>query len=191
MKQRKFITRHEVDDLLNATKHGRYPERDYCLLLMAFLHGFRVSELRSLSISDIDLVQNVVYVRRLKGGLSTIQPLDPLEVEAIHAWLAKRQYFAAAEDNWLFLSQKHQPLSRSQIFRLIEKYGELAELGVKVHPHMLRHACGYALADLGRDTRLIQDYLGHRNILHTVIYTASNQKRFSGIWGGSGAISKP
>jgi type 1 fimbriae regulatory protein FimB len=182
MKQRKFITRHEVEQLLQATKEGRYPERDYCMLLMAFLHGFRVSELRYLSISDIDLIQNVVYVQRLKGGLSTIQPLEPLEVDAIESWLNKRQFFAAAEDKWLFLSQKHQPLSRSQIFRLMQKYGELAELEVTVHPHMLRHACGYALADLGRDTRLIQDYLGHRNILHTVIYTASNQKRFTGIW---------
>ncbi|QZY66581.1 tyrosine-type recombinase/integrase (plasmid) [Providencia rettgeri] len=183
MKQRKFITRTEIEALLNATKQGRYPERDYCLLLMGFLHGFRVSELRYLSISDINFTENTLYVRRLKGGLSTTQPLDPLEIEAIHAWLEKRQSFAAAEDPWLFLSQKHQPLSRSQIFRLMEKYGELAELGVKVHPHMLRHACGYALADLGRDTRLIQDYLGHRNILHTVIYTASNPARFNGIWG--------
>lgn len=182
MKQRKFITRNEVDELLRATKHGRYPERDYCLLLMGFLHGFRVSELGRLIMSDINLVQNVVYVRRLKGGLSTIQPLHPSEVLAIKAWLEKRQSFAGSEEKWLFLSQKHQSLSRSQIFRLIEKYGKLANLSVNVHPHMLRHACGYALADLGRDTRLIQDYLGHRNISHTVIYTASNPKRFNGIW---------
>lgn len=186
MKQRKFITRREVNALLDASKQGRYSERDYCLLLMGFLHGFRVSELAHLTLSDIDLIQQRVYVRRLKGGLSTLQPLHRMKVIAIEAWLAKRQFFAAAEDPWLFLSQKHQPLSRSQIFRLMTKYGQLANLAVKVHPHMLRHACGYALADLGRDTRLIQDYLGHRNISHTVIYTASNQKRFYGIWGKEG-----
>lgn len=182
MKQRKFLTRSEIDRLLDVTKQGRYPERDYCLFLMGFLHGFRVSELGNLGISDIDFVQQVVYVRRLKGGVSTIQPLHPSEILAIEAWLDKRQHFAAAEDNWLFLSQKHQPLSRSRIYRLMAHYGKLANLNVQVHPHMLRHGCGYALADLGRDTRLIQDYLGHRNIAHTVIYTASNQKRFNGIW---------
>ncbi|WP_433587439.1 tyrosine-type DNA invertase [Providencia alcalifaciens] len=183
MKQRKFITRNEIDGLLTATKQGRHAERDYCLLLMGFLHGFRVSELSRLSLHDIDLVQKIIYVRRLKKGLSTIQPLHPTEINALEAWLEKRLLFTASENKWLFISQKHQPLSRYQIFRLIEKYGKLAGLTVKVHPHMLRHACGYALADLGRDTRLIQDYLGHRNISHTVIYTASNEKRFNGIWG--------
>ncbi|EPL3993008.1 tyrosine-type DNA invertase [Providencia stuartii] len=183
MKQRKFLTRKEIDALLQATTQGRYAERDYCLLLMGFFHGFRVSELSRLAMNDVDLTQGVIYVRRLKRGLSTIQPLHPQEIKAIRAWLKKRKLIATAENNWFFLSQKQQALSRSQIFRLMEAYGKRANLTVKVHPHMLRHACGYALADLGRDTRLIQDYLGHRNISHTVIYTASNQKRFTGIWG--------
>ncbi|ECH5906058.1 tyrosine-type recombinase/integrase, partial [Salmonella enterica] len=55
-------------------------------------------------------------------------------------------------------------------------------LGLAIHPHMLRHACGYALANQGLDTRLIQDYLGHRNISHTVRYTASNPDRFKKVW---------
>ncbi|WP_272691077.1 tyrosine-type DNA invertase [Providencia sp. PROV116] len=184
MKQRKFITRNEINMLLDATKYGRYPERDYCLLLMGFLHGFRVSELSHLSINDIDLVQKIVYVRRLKGGLSTIQPLYLSELNVIKSWLKKRKKFETPGVSNLFISQKRQGLSRYQIFRLIEKYGRLAKLNIKVHPHMLRHACGYALADLGRDTRLIQDYLGHRNISHTVCYTASNEKRFNKMWKG-------
>ncbi|EMI5491013.1 tyrosine-type recombinase/integrase [Providencia stuartii] len=182
MKKRSFMTQTEVDALLAATKSGRYPERDYCLFLMGFLHGFRVSELRQLSLDDIDMKQKVIYVKRLKSGLSTVQPLIPEEYDALIMWLSKRKKIASDDNKWVFLSQKNQPLSRSQIFRLIEKYGQDAKLSIKVHPHMLRHACGYALADLGRDTRLIQDYLGHRNIAHTVIYTASNEKRFNGIW---------
>ncbi|ECZ4168724.1 tyrosine-type recombinase/integrase, partial [Salmonella enterica] len=55
-------------------------------------------------------------------------------------------------------------------------------ISVNIHPHMLRHACGYALANQGMDTRLIQDYLGHRNIRHTVLYTASNVERFRKVW---------
>lgn len=182
MRQRKFMTRQEIDALLQATKQGRYAERDYCLLLMGFLHGFRVSELSKLTIQDIDLVQNIVFVKRLKGGFSTLQPLQSSEIQAIHNWLIKREQWATEDTPWLFLSQKKQAISRVQIFRLIKKYSKAAGLTIKAHPHMLRHACGYALADLGRDTRLIQDYLGHRNITHTVIYTASNQKRFRCIW---------
>ena len=137
MKQRKFITRNKVNGLLEAAKKGRYGERDYCLLLMVFLHGFRVSELSHLAINDIDLVQKIVYVRRLKSGLSTIQPLSPIEIEAIKAWLDRRQYFSAEKAKWLFISQKHQALSRYQIYLLIKQYGKIAQLGVTVHPHML------------------------------------------------------
>ncbi len=83
MTKRKFITRTEVNALLHATKQGRYPNRDYCLLLMSFLHGLRVSELTHITMSDIDLVQKVIYIRRLKGGLSTVQPIIPEEFTAI------------------------------------------------------------------------------------------------------------
>lgn len=65
---------------------------------------------------------------------------------------------------------------------LIRRYGEIAGLDLAAHPHMLRHACGFALADQGADTRLIQDYLGHRNIQHTVRYTATNPARFERLW---------
>lgn len=186
MQNRKFLTKNEIEKLLNAAKLGPYPERDYCLILMSYLHGLRVSELSNLTISNIDLVQKIVYIKRLKNGLSTIQPLHQTEISAIKIWLDRRQYLISTDmgrdHGYLFISPKRQPLSRYQIYRLTCKYGKLAKLNVKVHPHMLRHACGYALADLGRDTRLIQDYLGHRNIAHTVIYTASNEKRFNRIW---------
>lgn len=182
MQKRKFITRTEVNALLKATEHGRYPKRDYCILLMSFLHGLRVSELTHITIGDIDLEQRVIYIRRLKGGLSTVQPIVPEEFAALENWLSDRESWKLSDCDWLFISQKGSMISRYQIYRLFEQYGKIAGLPIKLHPHMLRHACGYALADLGRDTRLIQDYLGHRNIAHTVIYTASNEKRFSGIW---------
>lgn len=83
---------------------------------------------------------------------------------------------------WLFLSQKGGPLCRQAVYSLLKRFGRLAGVDVIAHPHMLRHACGFALADLGADTRLIQDYLGHRNINHTVLYTASNSQRFNEIW---------
>ena len=54
---------------------------------------------------------------------------------------------------------------------------------VGVHPHTLRHSCGFALADRGHDLRLIQDYLGHRDPRHTVHYSRTSGRRFEGLWG--------
>ena len=108
-------------------------------------------------------------------------PLRDDELHAIKAWLTERARLAPAGDTF-FVSERRAPLNRRTAWVAIRRYGELAELSVEAHPHMLRHACGYALADQGADTRLIQDYLGHRNIQHTVRYTATNPARFERLW---------
>jgi len=172
--KRKHLTRHEVGQILLAADRGIHFERDYCLIQMCFLHGLRVSELCGMRLSDIDLVGRSVYVRRLKNSLSTQHPLFDAELPALMRWLKVRRRWREADSDWLFLSQKGGPLSRHQVRLLLRRYGELGGVSISAYPHMLRHGCGYALADLGRDTRLIQDYLGHRNIRHTVIYTATN-----------------
>ena len=102
----------------------------------------------------------------------------------IKLWLKQRKLIEnGVEGDWLFLSRKRRPISRQHFFfSIIREAGRRAGLVVKAHPHMLRHACGFALADNGVDTRLLQDYLGHRNIQHTVRYTASNAARFKGVW---------
>jgi type 1 fimbriae regulatory protein FimB len=81
-----------------------------------------------------------------------------------------------------FASEQRKPLHRSTVNLLLRKYSAAASLPLLAHPHMLRHACGFALAGQGADTRLIQDYLGHRNIQHTVKYTAANPARFEKLW---------
>jgi len=86
------------------------------------------------------------------------------------------------EGKALFISERRQPLNRRIAWVMIRDYGKAADLALPAHPHMLRHACGYALADQGVDTRLIQNYLGHRNIQHTVMYTATNPARFERLW---------
>lgn len=182
MNQRKYLTRCEIDRILSATSTGVHQIRDDCLFRLCFYHGLRVSELCGLTLSDLDMQQKVIYIRRLKNGLSTIQPLNHDVFTALSAWLKERENYRAAEGPWIFLSQKGRAISRQQVYCLLRHYGEQAGLMIAPHPHMLRHACGYALADLGVDTRLIQDYLGHRNIRHTVIYTASNAQRFYGVW---------
>lgn len=181
-KQRKYLTLNEVEQLIQATRAGHWPERDECLIRICFTHGLRVSELCGLRLSDINTDSGVVYIRRLKQGLSTIQPLLAEEIRLIKKWLVARNKKAYSYSEYLFISQKSEQMSRQQVGKLLRKYGSNAGIDVIPHPHMLRHSCGYELANLGTDTRLIQDYLGHKNIRHTVIYTASNPARFSKVW---------
>lgn len=181
MKERKHLTSREVEKLIAATKGARNEARDRCLLLLMFRHGLRVSEACGLVLSQVDVESRVLHVARLKQGLDTTQPLRTDEVRAIKTWLSARVRMAPDTDAF-FISERRAALSRKTVFAAIRKYGELAELPLPVHPHMLRHACGFALADQGADTRLIQDYLGHRNIQHTVRYTATNPARFEKLW---------
>lgn len=181
MSERKHLTALEVEKLLAATRGARNEARDRCLLLLMFRHGLRVSEACGLDLSQVDIESRVLHVARLKKGLSTTHPLRADEVRVIKAWLAERARLKP-EGQALFISERRTPLSRKTAWAAIRKYGELAGLPLPAHPHMLRHACGFALADQGADTRLIQDYLGHRNIQHTVRYTATNPARFEKLW---------
>ena len=181
MSDRKHLTPGEVDKLLNATKGHRNETRDRCLLLLMFRHGLRVSEACGLRLSQVNTDSRVLHVARLKHGLSTTHPLRGDELRAIKAWLAERARMQPETDAF-FISERRSPLSRKTAWVTIRSYGELAGLSLPAYPHMLRHACGFALADQGADTRLIQDYLGHRNIQHTVMYTATNPARFERLW---------
>lgn len=178
---RKQLTRRETEKLIAATQGSRNPARDRCLLLLMFRHDLRVSEAVGLNLSQIDLEGWTLHVQRLKGGLSTMHPLRGDECCALRAWLADRERMQP-NTKTLFVSERRGPLSRKTAWLAIRRYGEAAGLEIAAHPHMLRHACGFALADQGADTRLIQDYLGHRNIQHTVRYTATNPARLEKLW---------
>ena len=193
--ERKHLTLLEVDRLLAATKENpRTGLRDRCLILLMFRHGLRVTEACAMRMDQVDLESKILQVQRLKGGLSTTQPLRTEEIRLLKGWMAERGRWlrqwrkkeggtgAALDRHALFLSTRGTALSRKTFWALLRRYGELAGLALPPHPHMLRHACGFALADQGADTRLIQDYLGHRNIQHTVRYTATNPVRFEKLW---------
>lgn len=178
---RKHLTGREVERLIEATKGSRNEARDRCLVLLMFRHGLRVSEACRLKLDQVDTESRVLHVARLKGGLSTTHPLRGDELRAIGAWLKERARMKPAGKTF-FVSEQRTPLHLSTVDLALRKYGALASLPLLAHPHMLRHACGFALADQGADTRLIQDYLGHRNIQHTVRYTATNPARFERLW---------
>ncbi|HFV9915044.1 TPA: tyrosine-type recombinase/integrase [Salmonella enterica subsp. diarizonae serovar 61:l,v:z35] len=181
---RKYITVCEWNRVFQAITGGNNTIRDRAMFHLAYRHGLRVSELTNVRIGDLDMSGKSLYVRRLKNGLSTVHPVQSDTLCLLNAWLKIRQEYLGRKDNcdWLFLSQEGRRMSRQRVFCLARRYGECAGLPFALHPHMLRHACGYALADQGLDTRLIQDYLGHRNISHTVRYTAGNALRFRRAW---------
>jgi len=178
---RKHLTGREVERLIEATKGSRNEARDRCLLLLMFRHGLRVSEACGLKLDQVDTESRVLHVARLKGGLSTTQPLRGDELRAIGFWLKERARMKPTGAAF-FVSEQRKPLHRSTVNLALQKYSATACLPLRAHPHMLRHACGFALADQGADTRLIQDYLGHRSIQHTVRYTATNPVRFEKLW---------
>jgi type 1 fimbriae regulatory protein FimB len=181
MHERKHLVAAEVEKLLDVAKGSRNAARDRCFLLLLFRHGLRVSEACGLTLAQVDTDSRVLHVQRLKAGLSTTHPLRGNELKAIKAWLTVRAKMQPETDAF-FVSERRTPLSRKTAWLMIREYGRRAGLAVEAHPHMLRHACGFALADQGADTRLIQDYLGHRNIQHTVRYTATNPARFERLW---------
>jgi type 1 fimbriae regulatory protein FimB len=132
---------------------------------------------------DIDLDSRVVYIKRLKNGTPTTHPIAPDEYKALRAWLKVRENYKGAESNAVFLSERGEALDRRQINVMLAKCGERSGFLFRPHPHQLRHACGYKLANDGHDTRIIQTYLGHRSISSTTIYTETNVGRFMGLWG--------
>jgi type 1 fimbriae regulatory protein FimB len=176
-----FLTDAEMTRLLEASKQGCYGTRDYAMLLLGYRHGLRVSELVGMRLAQVNLHEGRVWVKRLKGSLDTDQPMQGDTLRAVRVWLRDRADMRWKDLPWLFVSERGA-MSRKAVNYLIAEAGTHAGLPLHVHPHMLRHSCGFALANKGWDTRLIQDYLGHKNIQHTVRYTRQAANRFEGLW---------
>jgi site-specific recombinase XerD len=176
-REKDFLSEFEVDALITAARRGRHGERDALIILLMFRHGLRVTEAVRLRIDRLKLKEARVDVRRLKGGLDVEQPLAGDELHAVKSYLRTR----TDRLPWLFIGERGTPLTRQAVSYIFRVAGERAKLG-HVHPHMLRHGCGYYLANEGFDTRLIQDYLGHRDPRHTARYTRTASRRFEGLW---------
>ena len=178
LRTREYLTPTEVDALQQAArKQGRYGHRDASLILLAFSHGFRVTELVNLKWNQVDLKTGNVHVRRLKNGTPSVHPLRGKEIRALRR--LARDYPGSP---FVFNSERQGPLTASAVRKIVTRAGHAAKLGFPVHPHMLRHATGFYLANNGQDTRAIQSYLGHRSINHTVRYTELAPGRFQNFW---------
>jgi len=178
LRSREYLTMDEVRSLRNAAKSiGRNRLRDAALILLAYRHGLRVSEVIDLRWEQVDLKRRLLHVRRLKNGTSSNHPLGKKECRFL-----RRLRDRHPEAQFVFMSERKGPLTSSTVRKMITRAGRHARLPFPVHPHMLRHACGYKLANDGHDTRAIQHYLGHRNINHTVRYTELSPERFRAFW---------
>ena len=178
VRTREYLTGDEVDQLMAAArKVGRHRHHDATLILIAYRHALRVSELVALRWDQVDLKQGLLHVSRLKNGTPSVHPIRGPEIRALRR--LQREY---SQTPYLFVTERGGPLTASTVRKMVARAGRNASISFPVHPHMLRHACGYKLANDGHDTRSIQQYLGHKNITHTVRYTELAPGRFNDFW---------
>jgi type 1 fimbriae regulatory protein FimE len=177
-RSREYLTEPEVEQLITAAgKVGRHGHRDATLILLSYRHGLRVTELVSLRWDQVDLKQGLMHINRLKHGNPSVHPIRGPELRALRR--LQRDYPMLP---YVFSSERKAPLTDDAIRKIVGRAAAEAKLPFSVHPHMLRHACGYKLAQEGQDTRAIQHYLGHKNIQHTVRYTQLSSDRFKNFW---------
>lgn len=178
LRTREYLTEAELERLMNAAKGNRWGHRDVTMVLMAYRHGLRASELVDLRWDQVEFETATLHVRRVKQGTPSTHPILGDELRALRR-LQREQIPKAA---FVFTSERGDPFGTAGFARMVERAGRAAKLAFKAHPHMLRHSCGFALANKGHDTRALQAYLGHRNIQHTVRYTELSPTRFKDFW---------
>jgi type 1 fimbriae regulatory protein FimB/type 1 fimbriae regulatory protein FimE len=173
-RKREYLTPAEVKDLREAARaFGRYGDRDHLMILIAYRHALRVSELCDLRWEQIDFKDSKLHVARLKNGDPSVHYLLGDEIRMLRA--LQRDF---PESPFVFSSQKYTSISPRTFHDIVARAGKDAGIKFSVHPHMLRHSKGFQLASKGNDTRAIQAYMGHKNIQHTVLYTKLDPSRF-------------
>jgi site-specific recombinase XerD len=178
LRTREHLTEAEVERLMRAAGKNRWGHRDTTMILVAYRHGLRASELVDLRWDQVDFKMATLHVRRVKQGTPSTHPVVGDELRA----LRRLQREQEPKSPFVFTSERGAPFSTAGFARMVERAGVEAKLAFKAHPHMLRHAWGFALANKGHDTRALQAYLGHKNIQHTVRYTELAPTRFKDFW---------
>src|SRR6266404_7641402 len=146
---RSSANNHQITVRMEAAKKNRWGHRDSTMVLVAYRHGLRVSELVDLRWDQIDFSTATLHVRRVKQGTPSTHPILGDESRA----LRRLQREQDPKSPFVFTSERGSPFTTAGFARMVERAGVEAKLPFKAHPHMLRHACGYALAAKGHDTR--------------------------------------
>jgi integrase len=175
-RNREHLTQSEVNKLMDAAKGtARNSHRNYCIVLMGFRHGLRVSEIAALKWSDVDFDRGAIYINRAKGSIPGTHPMAGDELRAMRK--LQREY---PDCPFLFVGRGNAPMDSTAISGMVKRLGDRGELlGFPIHAHMLRHTCGFLMCDRGYDLRLVQSWLGHSNIQNTVGYTALSARQFN------------
>jgi integrase len=174
---REYLTDAEVQKVMKAAGANRNGHRDATMVLLAYRHGFRPVELVTLRWDAIDFSHGQIHVNRAKNGAPSVHPLSGVELRALRRLKREQQ-----PSPFVFTSERGSPFTTAGWRKMVARLGVAAKFGFVIHPHMLRHACGFQLANQGTDTRTLQAYLGHRNIQHTVRYTELSPTRFKNLW---------
>jgi integrase len=151
--------------------------KEHRMILLGYRHGLRASELCDLQWSQVELATGRLHVRRAKNGTPSVHPLRGEEMRAL-----RRLQRECGPSPYVFQSERGGPMTPKSFHALFGRIGVWAKMPFPIHPHMLRHGCGYALANAGHDTRALQAWLGHKNIQHTVRYTELAPDRFRDFW---------
>jgi len=175
LRTREYLTEAEIERLMAAAKRTAGATGTLLWSLRPIGTGIRVS---GPSLGSGGVRNGPLHVRRVKQGTPSAHPVLGDEQRAQR----RLQRDQEPKSPFVFTSERGSPFSTAGFARMVERAGVEAKLGFKAHPHMLRHACGYALANKGHDTRALQAYLGHRNIQHTVRYTELSPTRFKDFW---------
>ena len=137
---REYLTEREVGRLMKAAGSNRYGHRDATMILLAFRHGLRASELCSLRWEQIDLAHARLHVHRLKNGMPSVHPLTGTELRALRRLQREQE-----PGRYVFMSERGAPMSAVAFRRMLTRLGQAAKMPFGIHPHMLRHSCGFAL----------------------------------------------
>jgi site-specific recombinase XerD len=177
LRTREHLTPGEVETLIEAARGSRYGHRNATMMLLTYWQGLRAAEVCDLRWDQVDFTGAVLHVRRVKNGTPSTHPIQGDELRA-----QRRLQRESPTSPFVFVSERGSPFTTAGFARMVERAAVGAGLDLKAHPHMLRHACGYALANKGHDTRAIQGWLGHRSITSTAVYTALAPNRFKDFW---------
>jgi integrase len=178
VRSREHLTQTEVERLIAAAGKNRNGHRDSTMVLVAYRHGLRAAEIVALRWYAVDFNHGCLHVTRAKNGSPATHPLTGRELRTLRR--LKREQEPVSP--FVFTSERASPFSTAGFRKMVARLGVAAGFDFPVHPHMLRHACGFKLANDGVDTRSLQAYLGHKNIQHTVRYTELAPTRFKDFW---------
>jgi type 1 fimbriae regulatory protein FimB/type 1 fimbriae regulatory protein FimE len=178
LRPREYLTEKEIERLQDtARKRSRYGHRDATMILVTYRHGLRASEVCGLRWDQVELDGGRLHVRRAKGGIDNVHSLSGREIRALRQLRRENP-----DSRYVFITERGGPATTAGFLKTIVRIGEAAKLPFPIHPHMLRHSTGYKLANDGHDTRALQHYMGHKNIMHTVRYTEMAPDRFKNFW---------